>query len=71
MRQRCGVWTRVTLNPHIRSPLESGALESDSLVGEGGKVDTGNPEYGSSDLEPERGSHLDLILNTELSPIEH
>ena len=71
MRQRCGVWTRVTLNSHIRSPLKSGALKSDSLVGEGEKVDTGYPEYGSSDLEPEYGSHLDLILNTELSPIAY
>jgi len=63
MEHRCGVWTRATPICPTRSPLESGTIESDSLVVVGQKVDTEYPEYGSSDLESEDGSYLDPILN--------
>ena len=50
--------------------LESIAIHGESPVGERQKVDTRDPEYGSSNVESEVGSHLDPILNNTLSPIE-
>jgi len=40
-----------------RSPLESGAIEGDSPVGEGKKGDSRYPEYHSLDMEWEAGWH--------------
>ncbi len=47
-----------------RSVLESIPLKSDRLVAEVEKGNGGYPEYGSSDLEPECGTHLVLTLRT-------
>ena len=60
----CGVWTRVYPRPVTGSALESAALHGDSPVPEAGKDNGGYPEYDSSDLEPECGTHLVLTLNT-------
>ena len=55
MEGRCGVWTWVLPSFPIRSPLESGATEGESPVGEGEKEDTKHPEYRWSDIQREGG----------------
>ena len=59
-----GFWTRVLPRLPTGSLLESSAIKGDSPVPESRKVNGEYPEYGSSNLESEFGSHLDPILNT-------
>ena len=52
------------LNLLTRSSLERGTIKSDSLVGKSRKENALLQEYGWSNFQPEYGSHLELILNT-------
>ena len=54
----------VVLNLLTRSLLERSTTKSDSLVGENRKEYALLQEYGWSNFQPEYGSHLELILNT-------
>lgn len=51
--------------------LESTPVKGDRPVREGRKVDGRYPEYDRANNLSEDGSHLELILNTESSPIAH
>ena len=52
-----GCRTPVFPRPHTRSPLESGALEGESPLGECGKGNAEYPEYDFLDLKPESAGH--------------